>query len=71
MSAWDDFTAKLKCPTCGREGIVHLREADGPAYARDKSRSVIKVPEGFSVPDKNSENPKFSCAQCGGLIEAK
>jgi hypothetical protein len=71
MSAWDDFTAKLKCLTCGREGIVHLREADGRAYARDKSRSVTKLPDGFSIIYKNSDNPKFSCMQCGGLIEAK
>jgi len=71
MSTWDDFDAKLECPKCGRKGVVRLRQADGHAYARDKSTRVIGVPDGFSVIDKIADDPKFSCMQCGGEIESK
>jgi predicted RNA-binding Zn-ribbon protein involved in translation (DUF1610 family) len=71
MSSWDYFKAKLLCPKCGRNGIVRLSEADGYAYSRDKSRTVVDLPEGFRVIDPESDMPEFACIDCGIRVKEK
>jgi hypothetical protein len=70
MARRDYFNAKLKYLTCGREGVVNLSEADGHAYARDNSTTVVAVP-GFKVINRRGDEPEFSCVDFGGLIIAQ
>lgn len=65
MSAKDRFSAELKCPVCGREGVAKMWEEDGYSYAfGDKSTHIESLTEGFkqvSAPSWISASLDFQC----------
>lgn len=65
MSSRDNFSAKLVCPECGREGVAHMSENDGYTYAfGDKSTTVESVTEGFrqvKAPSRIRDDLDFQC----------
>ena len=49
MALRDNFTAKLKCPECGRSGVVCLSQADSYEWMQgDRATTVDSMPEGFT-----------------------
>lgn len=65
MSARDNFSAKLLCPECQREGVAHMSEEDGYSYAfGDKSTTVESLSEGFrqvNAPSRIRKDLDFQC----------
>jgi hypothetical protein len=65
MSGRDRFSAKLICPTCGREGVANMSENDGYKYAfGDKSTTIESVTDGFhqvDAPSRLSRDLDFQC----------
>jgi hypothetical protein len=50
MTARDQWTENLKCPTCGRTGSAELSQASGQAFHDgDQAIRVDHVPEGFKA----------------------
>lgn len=48
MGSKDRFTASLKCPVCGREGVAKLWQEDGYSFVfGDSSTHIESIPEGF------------------------
>jgi len=65
MSAKDRFSAKLKCPECGREGVAKMWEEDGYSYTfGDKTTHVDSLSEGFQqvkAPSRIRKDLDFQC----------
>ena len=64
MASRDNFSAKLRCPECGREGIAKMSEEDGYRYMRDQTTVVESVSEGFrqvDAPSRIRADLDFQC----------
>lgn len=66
MASKDNFSAQLRCPECGREGVAKLWENDGASYAfGDKKTHVESLTDGFTsveAPSWIREDLDFRCA---------
>jgi hypothetical protein len=67
MTARDRYSAELRCPVCGREGVAKLSENDGYTYAfGDKTTHVDSLTEGFrrvAAPSWIQEDLDFQCVE--------
>jgi hypothetical protein len=62
MPAIDDWNEKLRCPKCGRTGVVSLSQID------DDMPTVLSITESFKAV-QTEHGPDFRCGTCDIAVD--
>lgn len=66
----DYFSRKIRCPSCGVQGIAELsEEGSGWSYMSNPHTTVEKSPDGFAPLYTEARKLEFTCTACGTVAE--
>jgi hypothetical protein len=63
MTSIDEWDEKLRCPSCGKTGMVSLSQANG-----DNMPTVLSITDGVK-PVQTEYGPDFRCGTCDIAVD--